>query len=83
MFFFNFKSFSTEGSHNNVTARLQAGRSEVRILPRARECFLFKKAQTVPGLSQPHVHCILVACSPGVRRPMREVEHSPPSGAAV
>lgn len=41
--FFYCKSFTTEGSRDNVMTRLQAGRSGVRILAGVRDFFLFSK----------------------------------------
>jgi hypothetical protein len=46
--------------------------------------FLFStSSRPVLGLNQPHIQWVPGSLSPGVKRPARETEHSPPTSVEV
>jgi hypothetical protein len=47
---------------------------------KGQEIFLFS---TALGPNQPPIQCVQGALSPGVKRPERDADHSPPSSAEV
>jgi hypothetical protein len=64
---------------------LRTGRPKVRSLSLSRvKNFLFPtSSQLALRCTQPSIQCIPEALSPGVKRPGREADHSPPTSAEV
>ena len=81
--FFYCKNFTTEGCQDNVTTRLHSGRSGARIAAGARDCFSSRKCPYRPWAQLVSCSLWTVGFFPGVRRPRREAEHSPPFVAEV
>jgi hypothetical protein len=53
-------------------------------VPVGSNIFLFStSSRPVPGPTQPHIQWVPGALSPGVKRPEREADNSPPSSAEV
>jgi hypothetical protein len=48
-----------------------------------KEFSLLHVVQTCYGAHQPRIQCVPGALSPGVKRPGREADHSPPASAEV
>jgi hypothetical protein len=64
---------------------LRAGRPKGRSSSPGRfKNFLFSTwSRPALGFTQPPIQCVLGALSPGVKRPVREADHSPPTSAEV
>jgi hypothetical protein len=50
---------------------------------RGKTFILSRSSRSLPGPTQPPIQCVPGALSPGVKRPGREVDHTPPTSAEV
>jgi hypothetical protein len=48
-----------------------------------KNCLFSTESRPALGPTQPPIQLVLVALSPGVKRPGREADHSPPASADV